>query len=186
MRLGILALNIRPGVALALAAGLSLALVACSNSVTTGLELTVAAAEAAVNTISALNPGAIPPATAAALTGYLDSVLNFAEFATTELASSDSGAIKAAKIASEGAKLAAPDLAAGSPAVVVAVIRSVSDAVLKFLASVQGAQAQLVAAGSGLAFADPPAKKGKVPKLPAADAEKLKVRIRAARARIKR
>ena len=78
--------------ALLAAAGLTLGLVACSQSqVTETLALVVTAADAAVTTLQAT--GQIPPGTATLITNYLSEVSTGVSFATMELASSDSSAL---------------------------------------------------------------------------------------------
>ena len=79
--------------ALLAAAGLTLGLVACSQSqVTETLALVVTAADAAVTTLQAT--GQIPPGTATLITNYLSEVSTGVSFATMELASSDSSALE--------------------------------------------------------------------------------------------
>lgn len=114
------------------------ALVSCgSNQVLTTLQLVVASSEAAVAALEA--GGTIDPNTAAKIENYLTSVSTAASFAATELASSDSTAVKAAKIVQEFATVTAPDLPAGTPQVILTTVNAVVQAVLNFLATVQPA-----------------------------------------------
>lgn len=173
----------RAGLTLILVALMLLSLTACSgNQVTTTLQLVVAAAEAAVDTLG--STGSLSQDVVQQVDGYLLATSDGVQFATDELASSDTPAVKASKIAQKFAGISAPNLPPGTPQTVLAVVSSVSKAILSFLSTVQQSQAVLVAHPEyATAFAGEA--KGKMPK--AADkklkdiksrAERLKQRIR--------
>lgn len=108
--------------------------VACSQSqVITTLDLVVTAADTAVTVLQAT--GTLPPGTASLITGYLNQVTAGVQFATTELASSDSNAVKASKIVGYFAMIAVPNLPPGTVQTVVAVVQAVANAVANFLAT---------------------------------------------------
>jgi len=110
--------------------------VGCSQSqVTTTLDLVVTAADAAVSVLQ--STGTLPPGTASLITGYLGQVTTGVEFATTELASTDSTAVKAAKITQEFAMIVVPNLPPGTGAAIVSVVASVAQAVANFLSTLQ-------------------------------------------------
>lgn len=112
----------------------TLALASCSQSqVTVTLDLVVTAADVAVSTLQ--STGALPPGTATVIQGYLGSVTTAVSFATTELASADTGAVKASKIAAEFAMLAVPNLPAGTPQVIGETLQAVASAIANFLAT---------------------------------------------------
>lgn len=104
-------------------------LVGCGLSVTNTLQLVIAAAEAAVSVAS--------PAEAVVVNPYLLAVSQATSFAASELASTDSTANKVEKIVNQFATIAAPQLPAGTPQKIVAVIKAVDTAVVNFLASIQ-------------------------------------------------
>ena len=125
-----------------------LGLTACSQSqVTETLDLVIAAADAAVSVLA--------PGTAALITPYLSEVSAAVDFATTELASDDSAAIKAAKIAQQFATIAAPNLPPGTAQVIVQAVAAVGKAVITFLGSLQatGADLQSTPVGANAFFA---------------------------------
>ena len=127
---------------------LSVALTACSqSSVTLTLDLIVTAADAAVGVMQ--STGQIPPGTATMITNYLGDLTTAVDFATTELASSDTAAVKAAKIAQEFAMIAAPNLPPGTASAIVSTIQAVAKAVANFLASVQTAALNIQAVPAG-------------------------------------
>lgn len=129
----------------------AIALVGCSQSqVTITLDLVVTAADVAVSTLE--TTGQIPAPIANEVTSYLGQVTTAVDFATTELATTDTAAIKATKITSEFAALALPQLPPGGPAAIVATINAVAQAIGKFLATIQTTSAQLETPGA-LAFA---------------------------------
>lgn len=133
--------------ALLAAAGLTLGLVACSQSqVTETLALVVTAADAAVTTLQAT--GQIPPGTATLITNYLSEVSTGVSFATMELASTDSSALKASRIAQEFASITVPNLPVGTATAIGATVAAVVSAVSNFLATIQPAAASLTAAGA--------------------------------------
>ena len=119
-----------------LALALSGFLVGCgTSSIVTALEAVIAAAEAAVATLGAV--GTIPPATVTLLENYLTSVSEATAFASTELASNDSPAVKATKIIQQFAMIAAPILPPGTAQVVVDVIQAVTKAIANFLSQIE-------------------------------------------------
>lgn len=122
--------------------GLLLSQTACSQSqVTITLDLIVTAADAAVSTLQAT--GQISPVEAALVQTYLTEVTDSVSFATTELASSDSSEVKAAKITANFAKIVAPQLS-GAPAAIVSTIGAVASAISNFLTTLTVTTAQLV------------------------------------------
>ncbi len=117
----------------ALVIGLCLALVGCGQSdITLTLDLVITAADAALTALE--TTGQVSSGTAGQITNYLTEVTNAVDFTTTELASSDSDAIKAGKIAQEFATVIAPNLPAGTPLVIATVIAAVAKSVTNFLA----------------------------------------------------
>lgn len=107
------------------------------SNVTTTLQLVIAAAEAAVGVLG--STGTIPPGTATLALNYLSAVSQATSFAATELASTDSSVMKAEKIIAKFASIAAPNLPAGTPQTILAVIQAVVQAVTNFLTSIQPA-----------------------------------------------
>jgi len=114
---------------------LLLSLFGCKSSLTTTLNLVVAASEAAVGVLE--STGSLPPAVGSQITTYLQLVSEATSFATTELASADTSQVKALKIAQEFAKIAQPTFGPGTPQTVINVVQSVVTAVLNFLQTIQ-------------------------------------------------
>ena len=160
--------------ALALAAFLILDLTSCGSAqVVTTLEAVVASGEVAVSTLATI--GTIPPATAALINQYLKAVDQAAIFASTELASADTPAVKATKIAQQFAGVIAPTLPLGTAQVVLSVVQAVIGAVANFLTAIQPATTVTAAKSVNLKLSA-----GDVAKLAAihARAEALLVRIK--------
>ena len=145
--------NVRRSILAFAAFALTLSMVACSQSqVTETLSLVVTAADAAVSVLEA--GGQIPAPVATQITNYLAEVTTGVQFATTELASSDSDALKASKIAQEFATISAPNLPPGIGAAIGATVQAVASAVTNFLATVQAqASAQTITVRDVTAFA---------------------------------
>ena len=129
----------------------SLLLTSCGVSLTTSLDLVVSAADVAVTTLQ--QSGQVSPATAASITNYLNEVTSFVDFTTTELASTDSGATKAAKISQEASMIATPQLPTGTATVIVTVVNAVLQDVASFLSNVNSTSASLQVADSNAFFA---------------------------------
>ena len=128
-------LNLRSGCLAFAAIGLALFQLACSQSqVTETLSLVVTAADAAVSVLEA--GGQIPAPVATQITNYLGEVTSGVQFASTELASADSAALKASKIAQEFATISAPNLPPGIGAAIGATVQAVASAVTNFLSTV--------------------------------------------------
>lgn len=143
-----------------------LALVVClagctPGAVTSALDKVVSAVELALPLLSFAG---VPAPVIVLAQGYLQSVSAAVNETTTELASTDTSAVKAAKIASYFAAAIVPVLPAGTPPIVAQLLQAVSDAVAAFLKHIAGGQT-LVA--------------GKVPEI------KVTMRDRAALAKIK-
>lgn len=120
----------------------ALALVGCGqSSVTLTLDLVVTAADAAVSALQAT--GQLPAGTATQITAYLGDVTKAVDAATAELATMDTVAEKAAKIAQAFAGIAAPVLPSGTAQAIVLTVSAVATAVANFLASVQTTSAAL-------------------------------------------
>jgi len=100
-------------------------------SVTSTLQLVIAAAEAAV--------GVIDPPAAVLINPYLRAVSLATSFAATELASSDTSPVKAEKIIAQFASITAPNLPPGISRTIVAAVEAVTTAVTNFLATIQPA-----------------------------------------------
>lgn len=154
----------------------------CGLSVTSTLQLVIAAAEAAI--------GVISPQYAAVIDPYLKAVSQATSFAATELASSDTSPVKAEKIVSQFAAIAGPNLPAGVPQTIVTAIQAVVTSVSNFLASIQSAAPPHMAATAARASGKTvkPAAVPKQIKLSAADQQSLaaiKTRADALTARIK-
>jgi len=111
-----------------------------SSNVVTALELVTAASEAAIGALEAT--GQIPPGTAMQIDQYLAEVSTATQFASTELTSTDTTAVKTAKIAAQFANIAAPDLGPGTAQAIVQVVAAVAKAVSSFLATIQPPPAQ--------------------------------------------
>lgn len=105
---------------------------ACSGStaVLASLKATVVAADAGLAVLSAA--GAIPPTAATLAENYLASVSTAVSATATELASSDTVAIKDSKVAEIWAKAVLPDIP-GLPSVVSIALKAVEAAVNTFL-----------------------------------------------------
>jgi hypothetical protein len=114
---------------------------ACSSAVTETLALIVSASSAAIDVVD--------PALASVVTPYFTEVTNAVDFATTELASSDSGAVKATKIAQQFAMIAAPSLPKGTAQTVVLAIEAVATAVQNFLKTISASSAELQSTPAG-------------------------------------
>lgn len=164
----------KASISIILVALMLMSLVGCTNNVTTTLQLVVVAAEAAVDTLG--STGTIPPAVAKQIDAYLLATSDGVSFATDELTSTDDPGIKAAKIAQKFAAITAPNLPAGTPQNIVAVVAAVSKAVLTFLSTVQSTKAVLVKdSGFSTAFADTnQTNKAKRMKMSSGDRAKLK------------
>jgi hypothetical protein len=135
-----------------LAIVLCLALVSCGQSdVTLTLDLVVTAADAALTTLE--GSGQVSASTAGQVNSYLTQVTNAVTFTTTELASSDSDAIKSTKIAAEFASVIAPNLPGGTALEIVAVVGAVAKSVTNFLALMSSTSAQLRSAEGNAFFA---------------------------------
>lgn len=100
----------------------------CGASVTNTLQLVIAAAEAALGVLGIT-----------AYAGWLKAVSEAVSFASTELASSDSSVVKAEKIITQFALIAAPILPPGTAQEVVNAIEAVVTAIGTFLSSIQPA-----------------------------------------------
>lgn len=110
----------------------------CAISVTSTLQLVIAAAEAAIPVID--------PAAASVAMPYLKAVSQAVSFASTELASADTSAVKAEKIITQFATIAAPNLPPGISQTIVSAVLAVTSAVGNFLATIQTAAPPAVAA----------------------------------------
>ncbi len=114
-----------------LSLALCLALIGCSPSqVVATLQAVVVATEAAVAALSA--SGVVIPSSVMA---YLQAVNTATGCASTEIASTDTDAQKAVKIAACFTSAVKPVVPAGTPALIVGVIQSVDAAVAAFLAN---------------------------------------------------
>lgn len=121
----------------------SIVLTGCSSSsVIDALNATVAAADAAVTALEV--SGVINPIVGQSVVGYLNSVTKASEEAATELASTDSSAVKATTIADDFAQAVMPDLTQ-APVGVRAAIAAVDAAIKAFLASVQSGSTPAIA-----------------------------------------
>ncbi|MGH7484617.1 MAG: hypothetical protein ACREMY_03300 [bacterium] len=119
----------------AVLAALALLLAACgTSSVVTALEAVVATAETAVSVLSAT--GQIPAPVATEINIYLGDVGTAAAFAASELASTDSTAVKVTKIIQQFSMIAAPSLPPGTAQTIIAVVQAVTTAIAKFLAQI--------------------------------------------------
>jgi hypothetical protein len=147
---------------------MSLALVGCSSSAVRDLQLVVAASEAVVAALE--TSGVIPAPIGAAVNVYMGQVSEFVTFATTELASSDSSAVKASKIAAEAAAVAKPDLPPGTPNLIATAIQAVAASLGTFLGNIQATAAVISHPSYGNSFFAEKAAKLKISK---ADEKKL-------------
>lgn len=115
---------------------------ACGASqVTETLSLVVAAASAVIDVTN--------PALAPVIAPYLTDVTNAVDFATTELASADSGALKTDKIAAKFAMIVQPSLPSGTASTVVLAIEAVTHAVSNFLTTIQATKAEFQSTPAG-------------------------------------
>lgn len=162
---------------------MSFALVGC-NGLTTTLDAITIAVDAAVPILAA--SGVIPPGTATIIMSMSTKALAAVNATSTELASTDSQALKTAKIAQIWASvpLCAPTdttcsniLPAGTPTVVITIVQAISNAIVTFLqqAGVPPAQARAVAA-----------KAAKMPNLKFSESEdsKIKAHVTAVQAKL--
>lgn len=109
---------------------------ACSQSeVLTTLNLIVTAATTAVDVLQ--SAGVLPPGTAALVLPYLNGVSAAVDYATTELGSTDSASVKAAKITQQFAMIVAPNLPPGTASAIVSAIEEVAGKVAAFLSTLQ-------------------------------------------------
>lgn len=134
---------------LALPLALSILLTGCKqSSITTNLQLVIAAAETAVSVLE--GTGTIPPPVGTLINTYLNAVSEGTVFASMELASTDPQPIKASKIIAKFASIAKPDLPAGTAQNIVTVIEAVANAAAKFLATISTAQTALATSAKPL------------------------------------
>ena len=145
-----------------------LALAGCSSSAVRDLELVVAGGEAVVAALE--SAGTIPAPIAAVIDTYMSQVGEVTTFASTELASADTPAVKASKILAEGATVAALDLPPGTPLLIATSLKAVATALAAFLANIQSATAQIAAHPE---FAESFTAKGKPLKISKSDEKKL-------------
>ena len=137
---------------------LSLIAVACDGTALTALEAVITAAQVAIPALSAT--GAIPAATATLIVNYLDTVNTAVGQTATELATADTAAQKATKIAGFFATAVKPALPAGTPQNVVSIIQAVDIAITALLTSIGastpagGGAPQVVSSPKGLAKVD--------------------------------
>jgi hypothetical protein len=111
---------------------------ACSlSTLTTSLNAVVVSADAALAVLGV--SGTIPAPTVALATNYLTAVAQATNLTATEIASSDTDAVKASRITDIWAQAALPNLKAVSPNVSVALI-AVDAAVKAFVGSIHPAQ----------------------------------------------
>ena len=116
--------------------------VACSGgAVTKTLAFIVAASSAGIDVAD--------PALAPIVAPYFTSVTNAVDFATTELESADSGAVKFTKIAEQFAMIAKPDLPSGTAQTTVLTIEAVATAVQNFLKTIAASSAELQSTPAG-------------------------------------
>jgi hypothetical protein len=153
-----------------LAVLLSFALVGCSSSAVRDLQLVVAGGEAVVAALE--SAGTIPAPAAALINTYMGQVSAFVSFSTTELASSDSPAVKASKIAAEAVGISKPDLPSGTPTLVATSIQAVASALANFLSNIAATSAQLSVSPQ---FASGFGAKKKAPKLDMSASDKKKL-----------
>jgi hypothetical protein len=111
---------------------------ACApGQVVATLEGVIAAVEVALPLV--MQGSGLPADQQAKITAYVSAVASATSQAAAELASTDSGQVKAAKVTAIFAGITAPMLPPGTAQRVVSIIASVSNAVAKFLALVQPA-----------------------------------------------
>jgi hypothetical protein len=121
-----------------------LVLTGCSSSVTTDLDLIVTTTSAVVDIAF--------PQYAVILNPYFTQVTTFIDQATTELATTDTTAQKAAVIAADAAMIAAPNLS-GLPAEIVQRVAAIAPLISKLVAEIQGlTSAAIVYPGGADAF----------------------------------
>ena len=126
-------------------------LAGCGSSAVQDLQLVIAGSEAVVAALETV--GVIPASVSAAINTYMGQVSAFADFATTELASTDTAAVKASRIAAEAASVAKPDLPGGTPTLLVTSIQAVAQAVATFLANIHTTAALISEPSYGNSFA---------------------------------
>lgn len=114
-------------------AGLAFLLIGC-DSITNTLELIVDTTSAVVDIAT--------PQYAALLNPYFTAVSNFVDQASTELASTDSEATKAAVIAQDAAAIAAPDLS-GVAGTIVTRVSAIAPLIAKLVNEIQSASATI-------------------------------------------
>ncbi len=114
-----------------------LLLVGCSSSAVRDLQLVVAGSEAVVAALESV--GTIPAPMAAAINVYMGQVSSFVTFATAELASTDTAAVKTSKLAAEAATVSKADLPPGTPALIATAIQAVATSLATFLGNIQTA-----------------------------------------------
>jgi hypothetical protein len=112
----------------------SLALTSCSNSLTTDLDLIVTTTSAVVDIAT--------PQYAAILNPYFSQVTTFIDETTTELATSDTTAQKAAVLAADAAKIAVPNLN-GLPAELVTRVGAIAPLIAQLVTEIQGLTSQI-------------------------------------------
>lgn len=171
-------MNLKTGLGIALVLLLSLSLMSCSSSAVRDLQLVVAGGEAVVAALE--SSGTIPAPLAALINVYMGQVATFTDFAIAELASTDTPAVKASKIAAEAASVSKPDLPPGTPALIGTSIQAVASALATFLGNIH-TTAELISTpsfGNSFAAGGKPAKL----KLSKSDEKKLaELRARAQR-----
>ncbi len=150
---------------------LSGVLVGCGNSAVQDIQLVVATSEAVVAALE--TTGTIPAPVATAVNVYMGQATEFVNFAITELASTDTPAVKASKIAAEGALLSKPDLPPGTPTSVATSIQAVASALAVFLANIQTAATAMRAVESPMVLSA--TEKPKPAKLKMSDSDKKKL-----------
>lgn len=132
---------------LSLVALLAFSQVACTQSeITLTLGLIVSSAQTFLDIAD--------PPVAALAAPYFTQVNAFVSFSTAELASTDSGATKASRIAQEALKLSVPNLPAGTPQSIANALSAVVTNIINFIAAIHSLSAELTATPAGaLAFA---------------------------------
>jgi hypothetical protein len=133
-------MNKRHAVNGAMALLLVVAVVICAcapGQVVATLEAVIAAVEVALPLV--MQGSGLPADQQAKITAYVSAVANATSQAAAELASADSGQVKAARVTAIFAGITAPMLPPGTAQRVVSVVASVANAVAKFLVQVQPA-----------------------------------------------
>lgn len=118
------------------------------SSVTTGLQVAIAAGEALVSVLA--SQGTIPPDQATKINNWMSQVSAALVFATTELASTDSSLVKLTKITSQFSSIIQPDLPPGTAQAILSAVNAVLKAVSDYLASIQTVTATARASGKEL------------------------------------